>query len=152
MINFLDTMSDFEKQLDRLKAEVAQKTAQYIAEQNEQKKEPAPMPRLENGMIGLSIDHGKYTNGETYEEEEWFIVIQEAENRFCLVYQNGGYDVLYEDFPENGFDINGISEFNDEFSEIVYLTKCCNFDQAKTHYEKDVSTYEVWRKYDKTKD
>lgn len=47
MINFLDIMSDFEKQLDRLKAEIAQTTAQYIAEQNKQKKEPTPMPRLE---------------------------------------------------------------------------------------------------------
>jgi len=149
MINFLDTMSDFEKQLDRLKAEIARTTAQYIAEQQKQKKEPIPMPRLENGMIGLSIDHGKYTNGETYEEKDWFIVIQEAENRFCLVYQNGDYDVLYEDFPENGFNINGTYEFNDEFSEIVYLTKCCNFNQAKIHYEENISAYEVWRKYDR---
>ena len=47
MINFLDTISDFEKQLDRLKTEIAQ----YIAEQNEQKKEPTLMPRLENGMV-----------------------------------------------------------------------------------------------------
>lgn len=150
MINFLDTMSDFEKQLDRLKAEIAQKTAQYIAEQGKQKNEPIPMPRLENGMIGLAIEH----QGDM-KIQEWFVVIQEAENKFRLVYQNGGYDVLYEDFPENGFDTNGICDFEDidgDFSEIVYLTKCECFEQAEIHYEQDRSIYEVWRKYDKSED
>lgn len=148
MINFLDTMSDFEKQLDRLKAEVAQKTAQYIAEQNEQKKEPTPMPRLENGMIGLAIEHQ-----DDMKIQEWFVVIQETENKFRLLYQNGSYDVLHKDFPENGFDTNGISDFGDgEFSEIVYLTKCECFEQAEIHYTQNYSFYEVWRKYDRPED
>ena len=149
MINFLDTMSDFEKQLDRLKAEVAQKTAQYIAEQREQKKEPTPMPRLENGMIGLAIEHQ-----DDMKIQEWFVVIQETENKFRLLYQNGSYDVLYEDFPENGFDINGICDFEEggDFSEIVYLTKSECFEQAEIHYTQNYSFYEVWRKYDNSKD
>jgi hypothetical protein len=145
MINFLDTMSDFEKQLDRLKAEIAQKTAQYIAEQ---KNEPTPMPRLENGMIGLAIEH----EGDM-KIQEWFVVIQETENKFRLLYQRGDYDVLYEDFPEDGFDTNGISDYDDgDFSEIIYLTKCECFEQAQIHYEQDRSIYEVWRKYDKSED
>ena len=83
-------MSDFEKQLDRLKAEIARTTAQYIAEQK--KKEPTPMPRLENGMIGLSITH----EGRIKDIGSWFIVIQETENKFRLVYESGGYDNLWK--------------------------------------------------------
>lgn len=144
MVNFLETMKKFEKELDRLKKEIAQMTAQYLIEQQNQKKEPTPMPRLENGMIGLTLEH----QGDM-KIQDWFIVIQEAENRFRLVYQCGDYDVLYEDFPENGFNINGISDFEGDFSEIVYLTKCCNFNQAENHYEQNISVYEVWRKYDR---
>lgn len=144
MVNFLETMKEFERELDRLKAEIAQTTAQYIAEQKKQKKEPTPMPRLENGMIGLTLDH----QGDM-KIQDWFIVIQETENRFRLVYQCGEYDVLYEDFPENGFDVNGIYDFDGDFSEIVYLTKCYSFDQAANHYEENIPTYEVWRKYDR---
>lgn len=150
MINFLDTMSDFEKQLDRLKAEVARTTAQYIAEQNKQKKEPTPMPRLENGMIGLSITHEEGLK----DIGSWFIVIQETETSFRLVYESGGYDSLMEDYPEAGYDTNGIAEIcANDYSEIVFLTRDVCFDAARRSYEgEDRDGCTVWRKYDKTKD
>lgn len=150
MINFLDTMSDFEKQLDRLKAEIAQKTAQYIAEQKEQKKNPTPMPRLENGMIGLSITHEEGLQ----DVGNWFIVIQVAEKHFRLVYENGGYDNLMEDYPESGFNTDGIAEiYANDYSEIVFLTKDLCFDTARRAYEDyDRDGLLVWRKYDKSKD
>lgn len=144
MINFLDTMSDFEKQLDRLKAEIAQKTAQYIAKQNEQKKKLIPMPRLENGMIGLSITHQEGLK----DTDSWFIVIRETENSFRLVYEGGGYDT------ESEYNTNGIAEIcANDYSEIVFLTKDICFEAAKRSYEDDNGDgYVVWRKYDKTKD
>ena len=150
MIKFLHTMSDFEKQLDRLKAEIAQKTAQYIAEQRKQKKEPTPMPRLETGMIGLSITHEEGLQ----DIGNWFIVIQVAEKHFRLVYESGGYDNLMEDYPEVGYDTNGIAEIcANDYSEIVFLTKDVCFDAARRSYEgDDRDGCTVWRKYDKSKD
>lgn len=150
MINFLDTMSDFEKQLDRLKAEIAQTTAQYIAEQREQKKEPTPMPRLETGMIGLSITHEEGLK----DIGSWFIVIQETETSFRLVYESGGYDSLMEDYPEAGYDTDGIAEIcANDYSEIVFLTRDVCFEAAKRAYNDDNEHKSVvWRKYDKTKD
>lgn len=141
MINFLDTMSDFEKQLDRLKAEIAQKTAQYIAEQ---KKESTPMPRLENGMIGLSIAHK-----EGLDIHRWFVVIQVTEKHFRLVYENGGYDNLMEDYPESGYNTDGIAKiYANDYSEIVFLTTEICFDLAKMAYEyDDRDCCIVWRKY-----
>ena len=140
MINFLDTISDFEKQLDRLKTEIAQ----YIAEQNEQKKEPTLMPRLENGMIGLSITHQEGLK----DTDSWFIVIRETENSFRLVYEDGGYDT------ESEYNTNGIAEIcANDYSEIVFLTKDICFEAAKRSYEGDDGDgLVVWRKYDKTKD
>ena len=97
-------------------------------------------------MIGLSIAHK-----EGLDIHRWFVVIQVTEKHFRLVYENGGYDNLMEDYPKSGYNTDGIAEiYANDYSEIVFLTIEICFDLAKKAYEdEDRDCCIVWRKYDR---
>ena len=96
-----------------------------------------PMPRLKNGMFGITRYKTITSMGFEGYEYYYFVVIEEHNEKFRLIYESGEYDIVGKDF-----DITG---------EIVCLMDVESFEVAKTYMSNKenllLKSQVIWEKY-----
>ncbi len=96
-----------------------------------------PMPRLKNGMFGITRYKNITSMGFEGYEYYFFVVIEEHNERFRLIYESGEYDIVGKDF-----DITG---------EIICLMDVESFEVAKTYMSNKenllLKSQVIWEKY-----
>ena len=144
-------------EIDTLKWEIMslkEKLGGKSEEEDNTNVEINPMPRLKNGMFGITryknITSGRFEGYEYY----YFVVIEEQNDRFRLIYENNKYEIVGKDF-DYGFDIDfnfdGVNE--DMTGEIVCLMDAESFKMAKNYMSNKENRFlkpkVIWEKYPK---
>ena len=150
-------VSRLNSEINTLKGKVAsleEKLKEKSKEKDNTNVEISPMPRLKNGMFGITryknITSGRFEGYEYY----YFVVIEEQNDRFRLIYENDEYDIVEKDF-DYGFDIDfnfdGVNE--DMTREIVCLMDAGSFKMAKNYLLNEenclLNPKVIWEKYPK---
>ena len=148
-------VSRLNSEINTLKGKVAsleEKLKKKSKEKDNTNVEISPMPRLKNGMFGITryknITSGRFEGYEYY----YFVVIEEQNDRFRLIYENDEYDIVEKDF-DYGFDIDfnfdGVNE--DMTREIVCLMDAGSFKMAKNYLLNEenclLNPKVIWEKY-----
>ena len=127
-------------EIDTLKWEVMslkEKLGGKSEEEDNTNVEINPMPRLKNGMFGITRYKNITSRGFEGYEYYYFVVIEEHNERFRLIYESGEYDIVGKDF-----DITG---------EIVCLMDVESFEVAKTYMSNKenllLKSQVIWEKY-----
>ena len=140
-------------EINKLKSEVISRE-EKLTEQNNTNVEISPMPRLKNGMFGITrcknITSGRFESYEYY----YFVVIEEQNDRFRLIYENDEYDIVEKDLDfyfNIDFNFDGVN--GDMTREIVCLMDAGSFKMAKNYLlnEENCSLKPkvIWEKYPK---
>lgn len=144
-------------EISTLKGKVAsleEKLKEKSKEKDNTNVEINPMPRLKNGMFGITryknIAQGEFNNYEYH----YFVVIEEQNERFRLVYESGEYDIVGKDF-DCGADIDlNFDGVNDDMTgEIICLMDVESFEVAKIYMSNEencpLKPKVIWEKYPK---
>lgn len=111
-----------------------------------------PMPSLENGMFGITRYENITSRGFEGYVYDYFVVIEEQNKRFRLIYEDGGYDIVGKDFDcgvDIDFNFDGVND--DMTGEIICLmdTKC--FKMARNYMSNEenfiLKPKVIWEKY-----
>lgn len=151
-------VSRLNSEINTLKGEVAsleEKLKEKSKEKNNTNVEISPMPRLKNGMFGIAryknITSGRFEGFEGY-EPYYFVVIEEQNDRFRLIYENDEYDIVEKDFDYGSdidFNFDGVNE--DMTKEIVCLMDAGSFKMAKNYLLNEENCLfnpkVIWEKY-----
>ena len=140
-------------EINKLKREVIS-LEEKLKEKDNTNVETNPMPRLKNGMFGITryknITQGKFDNYEYH----YFVVIEEQNERFRLIYESGEYDIVGKDFDcgfDIGFNFDGVND--DMTGEIVCLMNVGSFEVAKSYIPNEenllLKSQVIWEKYPK---
>ena len=112
------------------------------------------MPRLKNGMFGITRYKNITSRGFEGYEYYYFVVIEEQNDRFRLIYESGEYDIVGKDFDcgsDIGFNFDGVND--DMTGEIVCLMDVKSFEVAKTYMPNEenllLKSQVIWEKYPK---
>ena len=146
-------VSRLNSEINTLKGEVAS-LEEKLKEKDNTTVEINPMPRLKNGMFGITlcknITQGKFDNYEYY----CFVVIEEQNERFRLIYESGGYDIVGKDFDcgsDIGLNFAGVN--SNMTGEIVCLMDVESFEVARTYMSNKenllLKSQVIWEKYPK---
>lgn len=147
--------SRLNSEINTLKGKVAsleEKLKEKSKEKNNTNVEISPMPRLKNGMFGIAryknITPGRFEGYEPY----YFVVIEEQNDRFRLIYENDEYDIVEKDFDYGSdidFNFDGVNE--DMTKEIVCLMDAGSFKMAKNYLLNEENCLfnpkVIWEKY-----
>ena len=148
------------QEVSRLNLEITKLKGEVISLEEKSKEkdnttvEINPMPRLKNGMFGITryknVTQGKFDNYEYH----YFVVIEEQNERFRLIYESGGYDIVGKDFDcGSDIDLNFAGVNNDMTGEIICLMNAENFDVAKNYMSNEenllLKSQVIWEKYPK---
>lgn len=116
--------------------------------------ETNPMPRLKNGMFGITRYESITSRGFEGYVYDYFVAIEEQNERFRLIYEDGGYDIVGKDFDcgaDIDFNFDGVND--DMTGEIVCLMDAKCFKMAKNYMfnEKNLALNPeiIWEKYPK---
>ena len=144
-------------EITKLKGEVIsleEKLKEKSKEEDNTNVETNPMPRLKNGMFGITryknVTQGKFDNYEYH----YFVVIEEQNERFRLIYESGEYDIIGKDFDcGSDIDLNFAGVNNDMTGEIICLMNAENFNVAKIYMSNEekllLKSQVIWEKYPK---
>lgn len=150
-------VSRLNSEINTLKGKVAsleEKLKEKSKEKDNINVEISPMPRLKNGMFGITryknIAQGEFNNYEYH----YFVVIEEQNERFRLVYESGEYDIVGKDFncsSDIDFNFDGVND--DMTGEIVCLMDAESFEVAKIYLSNEencpLKPKVIWEKYPK---
>lgn len=150
-------VSRLNSEIDTLKWKVAsleEKLKEKSKEKDDTNVETNPMPRLKNGMFGITRYKNITSRGFEDYEYYYFVVIEEQNERFRLIYENGGYDIVGKDFDcgsDIDFNFNGVSVAM--IGEIVCLMDVESFEVAKNYMSNKedllLKSQVIWEKYPK---
>lgn len=144
-------------EITKLKGEVIsleEKLKEKSKEKDNTNVEINPMPRLKNGIFGIT--RYKDITSREFEgyEYHYFVVIEEQDERFRLIYESGEYDIVGKDFDcgfDIGFNFDGVND--DMTGEIVCLMDVKSFEVAKTYTPNEenllLKSQVIWEKYPK---
>lgn len=144
-------------EITKLKGEVIsleEKLKEKSKEKDNTNVEINPMPRLKNGIFGIT--RYKDITSREFEgyEYHYFVVIEEQDERFRLIYESGEYDIVGKDFDcgfDIGFNFDGVND--DMTGEIVCLMDVKSFEVAKTYIPNEenllLKSQVIWEKYPK---
>ena len=150
-------VSHLNLEINKLKGKVVsleEKLKEKSKEKDNTNVEINPMPRLKNGMFGITryknITQGKFDNYEYH----YFVVIEEHNERFRLIYESGGYDIVGKDFDcGSDIDLNFAGVNNDMTGEIICLMNAENFNVAENYMSNEenclLKPKVIWEKYPK---
>lgn len=144
-------------EINKLKREVIsleEKLKEKSKEKDNTNVETNPMPRLKNGMFGITRYKNITSMGFEGYEYHYFVVIEEQNERFRLIYESGEYDIVGKDFDRSsdiGFNFDGVN--SDMTGEIVCLMDAESFEVAKTYMPNEenllLKSQVIWEKYPK---
>lgn len=148
-------VSRLNSEINKLKGEVIsleEKLKEKSKEKDNTNVEINPMPRLKNGMFGITryknITSGRFEGYEYY----YFVVIEEQNDRFRLIYENDEYDIVGKDFDcgsDIGFNSAGVND--DMTGEIVCLIDAGSFRMARNYLSNEenclLKPKVIWEKY-----
>lgn len=111
-----------------------------------------PMPQLKNGMFGITRWDNISSRGFEGYEYNYFVVIEEQNERFRLIYEDRGYDIVGKDFDRGAhidFNFDGVTD--DMTGEIVCLMDAKCFEVAKNYKSNEenllLKPKVIWEKY-----
>lgn len=148
-------VSRLNSEISTLKGKVAsleEKLKEKSKEKDNTNVEISHMPRLKNGMFGITryknIAQGEFNNYEYH----YFVVIEEQNERFRLVYESGEYDIVGKDFDcDADIDLNFDGVNDDMTGEIVCLMDVESFEVAKLYLSNEencpLKPKVIWEKY-----
>ena len=152
-------VSSLNSEINTLKGKVAsleEKLKEKSKEKNNTNVEISPMPRLKNGMFGITrcknIASGRFESYEYY----YFVVIEGQNDRFRLIYENDEYDIVEKDLDLDfyfnmAFNFDGVN--GDMTREIVCLMDAGSFKMAKNYLLNEencpLKPKVIWEKYPK---
>ena len=144
-------------EINTLKGKVAsleEKLKEKSKEKDNTNVEISPMPRLKNGMFGITRYKNITSRGFEDYEYYYFVVIKEHNERFRLIYENGGYDIVGKDFDcGSDIDLNFAGVNNDITGEIVCLMDAGSFKMARNYLSNEencsLKPKVIWEKYPK---
>lgn len=150
-------VSRLNSEINTLKGKVAsleEKLKEKQKEKDNTNVEISHMPRLKNGMFGVTRYKNITSMGFEGYEYHYFVVIEEQNERFRLIYESGEYDIVGKDFDcgfDIGFNFDGVND--DMTGEIVCLMDVKSFEVAKTYMPNEenllLKSQVIWEKYPK---
>ena len=146
-------VSRLNSEINTLKGKVAS-LEEKLKEKDNTNVEINPMPRLKNGMFGITRYKTITSMGFEGYEYHYFVVIEEQDERFRLIYESGGYDIVGKDFDcGSDIDLNFAGVNNDMTGEIICLMNAENFNVAKNYMSNEenclLKPKVIWEKYPK---
>ena len=146
-------VSRLNSEINTLKGKVAS-LEEKLKEKDNTNVEINPMPRLKNGMFGITRYKNITSMGFEGYEYHYFVVIEEQDERFRLIYESGGYDIVGKDFDcGSDIDLNFAGVNNDMTGEIICLMNAENFNVAKNYMSNEenclLKPKVIWEKYPK---
>ena len=146
-------VSRLNSEINTLKGKVAS-LEEKLKEKDNTNVEINPMPRLKNGMFGITRYKNITSMGFEGYEYYYFVVIEEHNERFRLIYESGEYDIVGKDFDcGSDIDLNFAGVNNDMTGEIICLMNAENFNVAKNYMSNEenclLKPKVIWEKYPK---